>query len=81
MKLRSILVAATFAAFTGGAFAAHCPADMKAIDEALSKHPDLSSEQLSQVKTLRAEGEAAHKAGNHGQSVELLGKARKILGI
>jgi hypothetical protein len=80
MKLRSLL-AATLLAFAGTAFAAHCPMDMKKIDEALSKNPSLSATQLAEVKQLRAEGEALHKAGNHGASVEKLGKAMSILGI
>ena len=36
---------------------------------------------LAEVKQLRAEGETLHKAGNHGASVEKLGKAMSILGI
>lgn len=80
MKLRH-LIAAAVVAFAGNAFAAHCPMDMKKIDEALSKNPSLSATQLAEVKQLRAEGEALHKAGNHGASVEKLGKAMSILGI
>jgi hypothetical protein len=54
---------------------------MKAIDDALAKHPQISAEQMAEVKKLRAEGEALHKAGKHQESVETLGKAMKILGI
>jgi hypothetical protein len=64
-----------------GTFAAHCPADMKAIDEALSTQSSLTTAQLDEVRQLRAEGEAQHKAGNHKGSMESLGKARKMLGI
>ena len=56
MKLK-LAAAAVLLAASAGAWAAHCPADMKAIDE------------------------AQHKAGNHKDSMETLGKARKILGI
>lgn len=80
MKLR-ILIAAVAMAVAGSAFAAHCPMDMKKIDEAMSKNPNLPADQLAQVKQLRAEGETLHKAGNHGESVEKLGKAMSILGI
>ena len=80
MKL-SHLAAALMFAFAGAAFAAHCPMDMKKIDEAMSKNPSLSADKLAEVKQLRAEGEALHKAGNHGASVEKLGKAMSILGI
>jgi hypothetical protein len=80
MKIRSLLLAAVLS-MAGSAFAFHCPMDMKKIDEALAKKPSISSEQLAEVKKLRAEGEALHKAGKHGESVETLGKAMQILGI
>ena len=80
MKLRLILAAAALTA-AGVANAMHCPMDMKAIDDALAKKPNLSSQQLAEVKKLRAEGEALHNAGKHTESVETLGKAKKILGI
>ena len=63
------------------AFAFHCPIDMKKIDEAMAKNPKLSAEQMSEVKKLRADGEALHQAGKHQESVDTLGKATKILGI
>ena len=80
MKLRSLIAAVLFA-MAGSAFAAHCPMDMKKIDEAMAKGPSLSADQLAQVKKLRAEGETLHKAGKHGDSVEKLGEAMSILGI
>lgn len=61
-------------------WAGQCPADMKAIDAKLSS-ASLSKEQADEVKKLRAEGEASHKAGKHAESMESLGKAKKILGI
>lgn len=63
------------------ALAFHCPADMKKIDVALATNPKLTTEQLSEVKKLRAEGETLHKAGKHQDSVDALGKAMKILAI
>jgi hypothetical protein len=63
------------------AFASQCPADMKAIDEALGKNPALSAEQMAEVKKLRADGEALHKAGKHQESVDTLAKAKKMLNI
>jgi hypothetical protein len=59
----------------------HCPMDMKAIDAALAKKPQLSATQLDDVKKYRAEGEALHNAGKHQESVDTLAKAKKILGI
>jgi hypothetical protein len=63
------------------AFAFHCPMDMAKIDAALAKNPSISAQQLAEVKKLRAEGEAFHKAGDHAQSVKVLGEAMAILGI
>jgi hypothetical protein len=63
------------------ALAFHCPADMKKIDAALATSPKLNSEQLSEVKKLRADGETLHKAGKHQDSVDTLAKAMKILAI
>lgn len=69
-----LLISATALAF-------HCPADMKKIDDALTASPKLSAEQLSEVKKLRAEGEALHKANKHQESVDTLAKAMKLLGV
>ena len=78
--LRTALVAATLFA-TGTAFAFHCPAEMKKIDDAMAKNPKLTTAQLDEVKKYRAEGEALHKAGKHQESLDTLGKAEKILGV
>lgn len=81
MKLRNLVAAAALVIASGAAFGMHCPVDMKAIDDALSKKPSISAEQLAEVKKYRAEGEALHKAGKHQESVDTLAKAKKILGI
>ena len=81
MKIRSIVVATSLALASSMAFAFHCPADMKKIDEALAKNPNLAGNQLSEVKKYRFEGEALHKAGKHQESVDTLAKAMKILNI
>ena len=81
MKKTRILLAAAALALSTSALANHCPLDMKAIDEALAKNPQLSAEQMAEVKKYRAEGEAFHKSGKHKDSVDTLAKAKKILGI
>ncbi len=81
MKIKHWLLGLVVATLSSAAFAFHCPADMKKIDDALAKNPPLSSEQMMEVKKLRAEGEVLHKAGKHQESVDTLGKAMKILGI
>ena len=79
MKQFALIVALALA--SSAAFAFHCPADMKRIDEALAKNPPLSAAQLAEVKKYRADGEALHKAGKHQESVDTLAKAMAILKI
>ncbi|MCB1943574.1 MAG: hypothetical protein KDI53_16280 [Candidatus Accumulibacter sp.] len=79
MRKLAVLLGALFMSTSALAF--HCPADMKKIDDALAKNPPLTAEQMSEVKKLRAEGEALHKAGKHQESVDTLDKAMKILGV
>ena len=77
-KMRSLI--ATLALVSLPAFAFHCPADMKKIDEALPK-AQLNDAQKAEVQKLRAEGEKLHKEGKHQESVDTLAKAMKILKI
>ncbi|MDB5840986.1 MAG: hypothetical protein JWQ23_2938 [Herminiimonas sp.] len=63
------------------AFAHNCPNEMKAIDAKLSTATGVSPENMSKVKTLRAEGEKYHKEGKHTESMQSLGEAKKLLGI
>ena len=79
MRKLALFAAAFFAA--GSAMAFHCPADMKKIDEALAKQPQLSASQMDDVKKYRIEGEALHKAGKHQESVDTLAKAMQILKV
>ncbi|HLJ62758.1 MAG TPA: hypothetical protein VKT70_01540 [Stellaceae bacterium] len=80
--MKHLILAAAFVLAIGApAFANHCPKDMAQIDAALAKSPKLSAEQLDEVKKLRAQGEAEHKAGDHTASVATLAKAEKILGL
>ncbi len=79
MKQFALIVALALA--SSAAFAFHCPADMKKIDEALARKPQRSSSQMAEVKKYRAEGETLHKAGKHQESVDTLARAMKILDI
>jgi hypothetical protein len=63
------------------AFAFHCPKDMKAIDDAVAKKPQLSDAQMAEVTKYRQDGEKLHKEGKHQESVDTLAKAMKILKI
>ena len=77
MKLLSVAAALAFA--SGAALAHNCPNEMKAIDAKLASNPTLAAADMDKVKKLRADGEAAHKAGKHDESVKLLAEAMKIL--
>jgi len=79
--MKQFALAVALALASSAAFAFHCPADMKKIDEALAKKPQLSSQQMAEVTKYRAEGEALHKAGKHQESVDTLARAMKILDI
>ena len=78
MISRSLILAAALLAFSAPALAFHCPADIKAIDNALPK-VNLSAKQKEEVKLLRDEGEAQHNAGNHAASVKTLAEAMRII--
>lgn len=81
MKGTTLGFAAAILFASGASLAAHCPQDMKAIDAALAKNPKLSAEKMAEVKKLRADGEGAHKAGKHKESMDQLEKAMDILGV
>ncbi len=76
----AIALAASLALTSGAALAGSCPKHMKEIDAALPA-AKLDAAKMSEVKKLRADGEAEHKAGKHAESVATLGKAKAILGI
>jgi len=62
-----------------GLWAMHCPQDMARIDALLAENPAVSVEQLAEVRRLRAEGEALHKAGDHTGSMKVLQQALGLL--
>lgn len=78
---RSVTLGLALLFAAGSAMAFHCPQDMKKIDEALAKKPKLSEAQMKDVQKLRADGEAAHKAGKHQEAVDSLAKAMKVLEV
>jgi len=82
MLKRIILAGIAATVFATAAQAGSCPVSMSKIDAALpAKMAGLSADDLAKVKSLRAEGEVQHKAGDHGSSVESLASAMKLLGI
>jgi len=79
--MKATLIAAALSLAVGAAFAHNCPNEMKAIDAKLATNPKLSDADAAKVKKLRADGEAAHKAGKHDDSMKALAEAKKTLGI
>ena len=80
--MKRILIAAVLSLLVSGpAFAGTCPLMVKNIDAALAAMPDLSAEQIAEAKSLRDNGDAQHKSGQHKESVETLQKAKEILGL
>ena len=78
MISRSLIAATLLMIASAPAMAFHCPADVKAIDHALSK-ANLNDMQMSDVKKLRDEGEALHNAGKHKEAVDTLAKAMRMI--
>jgi hypothetical protein len=81
MSMKRTLILLSLAAACGTALAHNCPNEMKAIDARLATNPKLADADAAKVKQLRADGEAAHKAGKHDDSMKALGEAKKLLGI
>ena len=68
---RAFVVGAVLVAVAGPAYAFQCPGLVAKIDKSLAG-ADISAAQLAEIKQLRDDGEAMHKAGNHGDAVEVL---------
>ena len=81
MKKIAVLAAVLAMAWATAAFANECPTDMKEIDQALAEGTKLSASNLDKIKKMRAEGERLHKAGKHQESMDILDKAKTMLGI
>jgi hypothetical protein len=78
--MKELLLAAAIALASPFAFASNCPNEMKQIDAALPS-AKLDAGKMEEVKKLRAEGEAMHKAGKHAESMSALTKAKGMLGL
>ncbi len=78
--MKKSLILVSLATACGLALANSCPNEMKAIDAKLAG-AKLADADMAKVKKLRADGEAAHKAGKHDDSMKALGEAKKALGI
>lgn len=79
--MKNVLFAAALTLVAGSALAHGCPGEMKAIDAKLATNPKLSDADAAKVKQLRADGEVAHKAGKHDDSMKALAEAKKLLAL
>jgi hypothetical protein len=79
--MKTLLITALLSTACGLALAHNCPNEMKAIDAKLATGPKLADADMAKVKTLRADGETAHKAGKHDDSMKALAEAKKLLGL
>lgn len=80
MRPVMFVVAAFLLGASGAALAVNCPNEIKAIDAKMSS-AKLSDADAAKVKKLRADADAAHKAGNHADSKKATDEAKKILGM
>ena len=78
MKKLVVLIL-SYILLSSDAFAGSCPALLKQVDEKIT-NSTLTPEALKEVKTLRDQGETAHKTGKHADSVKILEEALKKLG-
>jgi hypothetical protein len=57
-----------------------CDADLKVVDEALSK-TQLADDERDQIEDMRSQAQALCDSGNTDEGLELLSEAKGILGI
>ena len=76
--MKNLIVALSLMLSSGAAFASHCPADAKAIDEGLAK-VTLSDEIKAQVTALRDKGMSEHNSGDHSAAEKSLAEAMRLL--
>jgi len=78
--MKRLVLAAVVAAFASPALANNCPNEIKAVDAALQT-ASIDATKKAQVQKLRADADAAHKAGNHAASMKASAEAKQLLGI
>ncbi|EQM77316.1 hypothetical protein [Stutzerimonas stutzeri] len=79
--MRRLVLTLAAALISTPLWAMHCPMDMAKIDEQLKTNPPSDPAILTRVQALRAEGEKLHNAGDHEQSLKVLGEAEELLGM
>ena len=66
-KMKKIVITLFLVLFTSSVYAGSCPMMAKSLDD-----------KIVEAQTLRDQGMAAHDAGDHAKSEELLGKAMEL---
>lgn len=82
--IKKLLATTALMLLATSAWAHMCPSLMGEIDQALEDEAtvaQLDEGTLDEVRELRMQGEEAHVAGNHDESVALLEQAKELLGI
>jgi len=89
--LKKVLLSAAVAVVAGSfisapAQAGHCPNDVKKIEAAMSnlsseKKMMMGKEKMMMSQEMSSKGMALHKAGKHGESLQVLHETMKTLGI
>ena len=67
-NMKKIVITLFLVLFTSSVYAGSCPKMAKSIDD-----------KIAEAQTLRDQGMAAHDAGDHAKSEELLGKALELI--
>ena len=65
--MKKIVMTLFLVLFTSSVYAGSCPMMAKSLDD-----------KITEAQTLRSQGMAAHDAGDHAKSEELLGKAMEL---
>ena len=66
--MKQIVITLFLVLFTSSVYAGSCPMMAKSLDD-----------KIAEAQTLRDQGMAAHDAGDHGKSEELLNKALELV--
>jgi hypothetical protein len=66
-NMKKIVMTLFLVLFTSSVYAGSCPMMAKSLDD-----------KITEAQTLRSQGMAAHDAGDHAKSEELLGKAMEL---
>ena len=66
-NMKKIIITLFLVLFTSSVYAGSCPMMVKSLDD-----------KIAEAQTLRDQGKAAHDAGDHAKSEELLGKAMEL---